>query len=191
THLLSIPDDPHPPDLHSFPTRRSSDLRTPNIETLLPEQGMVTIDKAGITVNEVLQSISNPNVYAAGDAAKTSGDPLTPVGSKEADDLSRDLVRDAKQTMKYTGKAYGVCTSQKRGRVGISVSDSNERKLNVHYTDAADFFTYSHLQTTYAQAKIITDVNDEYILGAHLISNQADELINYFAMAIQLNIKKA
>lgn len=165
--------------------------RTPNIETLLPEQGKVAFDKAGITVNEFLQSISNPNVYAAGDAANTPGDPLTPVGSKEADVLSHNLLRDEKQTMNYTGTPSVVFTSPKLAKAGISVSDSNERKLNVHYTDAANFFTYSHLQTTYAQAKIITDVNDEYILGAHLISNQADELINYFAMAIQLNIKKA
>lgn len=165
--------------------------RTPNVEKLLPEQGKVTFDKAGITVNEFLQSVSNPNVYAAGDVANTPGDPLTPVGSKEADVLSHNLLHRGKQTVNYTGTPSVVFTSPKLAKAGIFESDRNEQEINVHNTDAAEFFTYSHLQVTSAQAKIITDLNDEYILGAHLLSNQADELINYFAMAIQLNIKIA
>lgn len=43
--------------------------RTPAIEDLRLEAGKVTAGKEGVKVNEYLQSISNPAVYAAGDAA--------------------------------------------------------------------------------------------------------------------------
>lgn len=163
--------------------------RVPNVENLQPEQGEVTFNKSGITVNEFLQSISNPNVYAAGDAANTVGDPLTPVGSMEADVLSANLLHNKKQTVDYTGTPSVVFTSPKLAKTGINADESKEDEVNIHYTDAAGFFTYAHLREDYAKAKIITDTNNEYILGAHLISNQADELINYFAMAIQLKLK--
>lgn len=165
--------------------------RIPNVEKLQPEQGEVTFNKAGITVNEFLQSVSNPHVYAAGDAANTEGDPLTPVGSLEAETLSANLLHGEKQTVNYTGTPSVVFASPKLAKAGINADDRNEDEVNIHYTDAAEFFTYKHMQEEYAEAKIITDANDEYILGAHLISNQADELINYFAMAIQLKIKTA
>ena len=36
--------------------------------------------------------------------------------------------------------------------------------------------------------KIIIDEDSDQILGAHLIGQEADELINHFALAIQFNL---
>src|SRR5699024_4636447 len=48
-------------------------------------------EKNGITVNEFLQSPSNPNVYACGDVAATSYPPLTPTANMEAKVLSENI----------------------------------------------------------------------------------------------------
>ena len=55
------------------------------IQTILTcNSGGVQLEqKGGVKVNEYLQSVSNPSVYAAGDAAATKGIPLTPVASYE------------------------------------------------------------------------------------------------------------
>lgn len=162
--------------------------REPNIESLQPDKGNVTYDKTGITVNSFLKSASNPHVYAAGDAANTAGLPLTPVADIEAHTLISNLLHGDKQEADYTGTPSVAFTSPKLAMTGMSTDEAADSDAHTHYTDASEFFTYKHLQDDYAAAKIITDANDEYILGAHLIGNQSDELINYFAMAIQLNI---
>ncbi len=52
--------------------------RAPDFGPLDPAAGGVRVEKGRLVLNEFLQSVSNPAVYAAGDAAG-SGPPLTPV----------------------------------------------------------------------------------------------------------------
>src|SRR5229473_3395297 len=53
--------------------------RAPEIDDLNLDTAGVEWDRRGVQVNEFLQSVSNPAVYAAGDAAASGGPPLTPV----------------------------------------------------------------------------------------------------------------
>jgi glutathione reductase (NADPH) len=55
--------------------------RVPNLEGLNLVAGKVKYTSRGIQVNEYLQSVSNPAVYAAGDVAASGGAPLTPAAS--------------------------------------------------------------------------------------------------------------
>jgi glutathione reductase (NADPH) len=59
--------------------------RVPEIDDLNLETAGVEREKGGVTVNEYLQSVSNPAVYAAGDAAASRGPPLTPVARMEGE----------------------------------------------------------------------------------------------------------
>src|ERR687897_153084 len=72
--------------------------RVPDIEDLqLDVAGVEAADKkkgnssSGIKVNEYLQSISNPSVYAAGDAAASGGLPLTPIATYEGEIVATNL----------------------------------------------------------------------------------------------------
>jgi len=55
--------------------------RVPEIDDMNLDTAGVEWGKKGVRVNEFLQSVSNPAVYAAGDAAASGGPPLTPVAS--------------------------------------------------------------------------------------------------------------
>lgn len=57
--------------------------RVPAVEGLQLEKANVEYTRRGIVVNEYLQSVSNPAVYAAGDVAATNGILLTPVAVTE------------------------------------------------------------------------------------------------------------
>ena len=57
--------------------------RVPEIDDLDLEVADVAREQAGVSVNDYLQSVTNPIVYSAGDAA-AKGPPLTPVSSHDA-----------------------------------------------------------------------------------------------------------
>jgi glutathione reductase (NADPH) len=57
--------------------------RVPEIDDMrLNEAGIEWDPDRGVKVNEYLQSVSNPAVFAAGDAAASAGPPLTPAPMK-------------------------------------------------------------------------------------------------------------
>lgn len=66
--------------------------RVPALDMNL-EKGNIERKKHGVHVNEYLQSVSNPNVYAAGDAAATDGLPLTPVASADSHVVASNLLK--------------------------------------------------------------------------------------------------
>src|SRR5260370_3760264 len=53
--------------------------RVPEIDDLNLDVAGVAWTTAGVSVNEYLQSVSNPSVYAAGDAVDSGGFPPTPL----------------------------------------------------------------------------------------------------------------
>lgn len=67
--------------------------RTPAIFNLELDAGNIKHGKKGIIVNGYLQSISNPNVYAAGDCADIKGFPLTPVAVMEGHIVSSNIIK--------------------------------------------------------------------------------------------------
>src|SRR5438445_4947148 len=71
--------------------------RVPEIDDLDLETAGVQREKRGVCVNEFLQSVSNPNVYAAGDAA-AKGPPLTPVAAMEGEVVAANLLKGNHRT---------------------------------------------------------------------------------------------
>ncbi len=76
--------------------------RVPEIDDLDLAKGGVVFSKKGVEVNEFLQSVSNPHVYAAGDAADTLGLPLTPVAVMEGHIVGSNILRGNTKTPEYT-----------------------------------------------------------------------------------------
>ena len=67
--------------------------RVPEIDDMNLDAAGIAWDSQGVKVNEFLQSVSNPAVYAAGDAAASGGPRLTPVASYEGIIVSANLLK--------------------------------------------------------------------------------------------------
>jgi len=85
--------------------------------------------KHGVRVNEFLQSVSNPAVYAAGDAAASGGPPLAPVASYEGLIVSANLLKGNHQKANYLGVPSVVFTIPPLAAVGLSERGAREQNL--------------------------------------------------------------
>ena len=175
------------------PLRVEADLvvhgagRVAEIDDLdLPTAG-VARDKRGVLVNEYLQSVSNPAVYAAGDAAATGGLPLTPVASLEGRVVAANLLNGNTTRPNYAGTPTVAFTLPPIASVGLKEDQARDQGLRfrVNSQDASGWYSARRVGEKYAASKVLVEEETNRILGAHLLGPAADELINIFTLAIR------
>ena len=167
--------------------------RVPNIADLNLEAAGIETSQDGVVVNEYLQSISNPRVYAAGDVA-AGGLPLTPVAMVEGKVAADNLIYGLKrQRADYRVVPSVVFTLPKLASVGLQEAEANRQGLqyDVKFRETADWLHNLRINEPFAGFKIILDRSTGRILGAHLLDSHADDLINLFALAMQHNLTAA
>jgi glutathione reductase (NADPH) len=105
--------------------------RVPDVDTLSLESATIEYDKKkGIKVNEFMQSVSNPAVYAAGDAVVlTGGAQLTPVAIYEGKIVASKLINGNPTKPNYIGVPSVVFTLPPLASVGLQESVAKERGL--------------------------------------------------------------
>ncbi len=167
--------------------------RLPDIADLNLEAAGIEASQDGVVVNEYLQSISNPRIYAAGDAA-AGGLPLTPVAMVEGKVAADNLIYGLKRLRAdYRVVPSVVFTLPKLASVGLQESEANRQGLqyDIKFRETADWLHNLRINEPFAGFKIILDRTTGRILGAHLLDSHADDLINLFALAMQHNLTAA
>lgn len=163
--------------------------RAPDLDDLdLPAAG-VERERGGVRVNRFLQSVSNPAVYAGGDAA-ASGPPLTPKASHDVEVLTTNLLEGNRRTPDYEGIASAVFTLPPLAMTGLTEEAARARQLRFRtsHQDSSGWFNTRRVGETAAAFKVLVDEDTGRILGAHLLGPHADEVINIFAVAVRLGI---
>jgi len=165
--------------------------RIPAIDNLDLDAAGVEYGAKGVTVSEHLQSVSNENVYAAGDAAATPGAPLTPVAVFEGKVTASNMLKGNNATPDYRGVPSAVFTIPELVRVGQLESEASEagRDVRVAFTDTSKWYSNFRIGETCAATKVLIDNNTDEIIGAHMIGPEYAELINYFGLAMRLGLK--
>jgi glutathione reductase (NADPH) len=164
--------------------------RIPELADLdLPAVG-IEVAKRGVVVNEYLQSVSNPAVYAAGDAA-ASGPPLTPVAEQQGDVVATNLLEGNRARVDYEGLASAVFTTPPLASAGLTEATARTQGLRfrVHREDTSRWLSSQRAGETTSGSKVLIDEGSGRILGAHLFGPHADEVINVFALAIRLRAR--
>jgi glutathione reductase (NADPH) len=164
--------------------------RIPELDALDLAAAGVARDKRGVTVNPYLQSVSNPAVYAGGDAA-ASGPPLTPKADHDVAVLTDNLLKGNTRTTNYQGIASAVFTVPPLASVGLSEEAARAagRPLRVNFQDTSTWFNTRRVGETASAFKVLIDERDDRVLGAHLLGPHADEVINLFAVAVRLGLR--
>lgn len=163
--------------------------RVPALARLDPERGNVRAER-GVVVNQYLQSVSNPRVYAAGDAAATAGAPLTPVAGLEGKVVASNLLEGNHATADYTGVPSAVFTIPELTRVGLLEAEARAQGLEVEVklNDMRDWYSVERVGETHAAAKVLLEKGSGRIVGAHILGPEAGELINVFGLAMRTGL---
>jgi glutathione reductase (NADPH) len=166
--------------------------RAPQLDDLDLETAGVKREKRGVVVNEFLQSVSNPAVYAGGDAA-ASGPQLTPKADHDVGVLTTNLLEGNRRRPSYEGIASAVFTLPPLASAGLTEAAARAAGLafRTSRNDTSGWFHTRRVGETTSGAKVLVEEGTDRILGAHLLGPQADEVINLFAMAIRLRIPAA
>ena len=163
--------------------------RVPDIDDLGLDAAGVERTHRGVKVNEFLQSVSNPAVYAAGDAA-ASGPRLTPVAAYEGDIVAANLLQGNKHRPNYTGVPSVVFTVPPLASVGLNEDDGkNAGQFRMKYEDTSSWYASRRIGETCSGFKTIVEEPTGRIVGVHLLGHNADELVNLFALAIRMKLK--
>jgi glutathione reductase (NADPH) len=166
--------------------------RIPNTEGLdLGAANIATAPDGGVQVNEFLQSVTNPRVYAAGDAAAAPGSlRLTPVAGYEGTIVAANLLKGNTRTPDFRGIPSVVFTVPPLAGVGLTEADAREQQLDMRVStqDTSSWYSNRRVAETCAMFKVIVENQTGRVVGAHLLGPHAEEVINLFALAIRSGV---
>jgi glutathione reductase (NADPH) len=165
--------------------------RVPEINDLNLDAVGVEWEERGVRVNEFLQSVSIPGVYAAGDAAATGGPPLAAVASYEGQIVAANLLKGNHQRPNYLGIPSVVFTVPPLAAVGLREREASDQnlKFRVKKDMTSTWYSSRRVAETYSGYKVLVEERTDRILGAHILGSEADEVINLFALAIRSGMR--
>lgn len=159
--------------------------RVPSIATLHLDKAGIEVDEGGVVVNEYLQSKSNPNVYACGDVSNKSLS-LTPLSGLQGYIVGNNVVKEKSKILEVRCEPSTVFTMPNLSSVGYLEEEAKARYKNVkvYQGDCSQWYNAKREnEDAYAYTILVNERTDE-IVGAHLLSSEANESINVFATAI-------
>lgn len=165
--------------------------RKPLIQGLGLENTIVQTDAWGnIRVNESFQT-QEPSIYAIGDVIGTPQ--LTPVALAQAMALSDNLFSEGNKKVNYDLIPTAVFCQPNVGTIGLTEEEAKEKGLEITVFKS-DFkpMKYSLAERNErCFMKLIVDSKTDRVLGAHIVGDEAGEIIQGFAVAIRTGATKA
>jgi len=151
----------------------------------------VETEKRGIKVNEYMQSVSNPTIYAAGDAAASGGPPLTPVAGYEGRMVAENLLKGNHLKAQYVAIPTVAFTIPPLASVGMSENSARERKLKFRTNRdiTSSWYSSRRVAEDCSGFKVLIEEGSDRIFGAHLLGPHAEEVINLFALAMRSEVR--
>ena len=163
--------------------------RVPDLDGLNLDAGGVERGARGVTVNEFLQSVSNPGVYAIGDAC-ASPYQLATVADMQAEVAAENILHGNLRRPDYQGVPSVVFTQPPLAGVGMTEEQAVQsgESFRVNRGAMGDWPSSRRIGQQHAYYKVLIQEGTGKILGAHLFGHDAGEAINIFALAIKFGL---
>ena len=164
----------------------------------LPNTGGLGLEAAGVSlsvhgaikVDEQLTS-AVPSIHAVGDVTHRAN--LTPVAIREGQVLADRLFGPGAKPIRYDTIAHVVFGTPELGAVGLTEVEAVERfpEVEVYRTDFRPMKATLSGSAERTIMKLLVDGATQKILGAHVLTRDAGELIQLLAVAMTMGATKA
>ncbi|BCO32134.1 glutathione-disulfide reductase [Thiohalobacter sp. COW1] len=166
--------------------------RRANTEGLALDRAGVEVNRNGVIPVDAFDATNVPGVYAIGDV--TGRMPLTPVAIRAGRQLAARLFGTATASMDYTNIPTVVFAHPSVGALGLT-----EPAACAEYGDAVRVYETRFTPMRHALGnggtptamKLVCAGSEERIVGCHLIGDGVDEMLQGFAVAINMGATKA
>ncbi len=178
--------------LSSFDVLLWATGRVPNTRDLNQQAAGVETAEHGAIVTDEYQNTNVPGIYAIGDV--TGRAPLTPVAIAAGRRLARRLFGgepDCK--LDYSNIPSVVFGHPPLGTVGLTEGEAREQHgaaVKVYQSNFVPLYHAIGRRRVNAAVKLVTVGVQEKVVGCHVIGPGADELLQGFAVAVQIGATK-
>ena len=165
--------------------------RPSNVEPLKPEAAGIELDRGAVKVNEYLQSVSAPHVYAIGDAAGKHQH--SPVAWYEGPIAAHNALKGNERKTDFRVFPSAIYTIPAIGQVGLTEKAALSRGLKAKVSKLSyDSNPAAGVRAeTEGMVKVVYEEASEKILGVHVIGAHAEDIVQIAAMAIKSGLKKS
>ena len=165
--------------------------RTPNTAGLGLEAAGVNTDPGGAIIVDEEHRTSQPHIYALGDVIDRVN--LTPVATATGHALADTLFGNRPRRASYENVASAVFTSPPIATVGLTEGDAASRgPVDVYVTRFTPLrHTISGRQGRRTLMKLVVCQRTDRVLGAHMLGEDAAEIMQGIAIAIGMGATKA
>ena len=149
----------------------------------LSENGSVIVDDASRT--------NIPNIFAVGDV--TDRIQLTPVAIREGHAFSDSIFGDKEWTFDHENVASAVFTQPEVGTVGMTEAEARKAygDVDIYKTRFKPMKNALHSDPERVMIKLVVHPETDKVLGAHIVSPDAGEMIQMLGIAVKMGATKA
>ena len=161
--------------------------REPDCEALGIDAAGVERTPKGIRVDDRLRTTAD-NIWACGDVIGAF--PFVQAASYQAELLARNFLEGTDERVDYSGMPWATFTDPEIGRVGATEAQAREAGHDV-LIGRADIGELARAITDSRRigfAKLVANASDRRLLGAHIVSPRAGELIGQAALAMRAGV---
>jgi glutathione reductase (NADPH) len=165
--------------------------RPSNVVPLNPQAANIELDHSGVKVNEYLQSVSAPYIYAVGDTAGRRQH--SPVAWYEGPIAAHNALKGNEHKVDFSVFPNAIFTIPAIGQVGLTEAEALKRGLKAKTSKLPyDSNPAAGVRNeTEGMVKVVYEEGTERILGVHVIGAHAEDIVQIAAVAIKGGLKKS
>jgi mercuric reductase len=161
--------------------------RLPNVEELEPDRIGLKVGRGGIAVDD-RQRTNVDGVWAAGDVV--AGPMLTPIAQYQARIAVEDMFGDGSRRADYSVLPTAIFTDPELGGVGMTETEAAEEGHEIGVvTHPLPYVTRAqYTGAKHGLYKIVFDRMTRRVLGVHVVSRAASDIVGSLAPALKLGV---
>jgi mercuric reductase len=157
--------------------------RVPNVEELDLEAAGVATTRSGITVDEHLRT-SVAGIWAAGDVTAVAQ--FTPIAQYQARVAVADMFGEDTPGADYSVLPTSIFTDPELAGVGLTEEQAREQDHDVGVVRNERVKRFQFVGEEHGLFKIVFDRGDRKVLGLHVVSRSASEIVQGFSLGLRL-----